>query len=620
MGSFSWILPNNRIEPENPMVVFADELEIENLGLGASNSSSETNAQEDSEKQQDEEQEEKDEQDQQDQQKEQEEQEKQEEKQEEQIEEQELENIEQNDNRQQPGEDSGKAEEGNQIKDGNGEAIEGDGDIPSDKGDQGTENPGEGDDTGDDDPGLVTDLYNRIIAISELEEDVLHFYAYYSDKKVDANIRVNYKHKSDTGSGTYLNADDTNYQAKLRLGTNYITIYYSDAGGVRHYSRFIINYQADKADKDNPEVGKHPTNIETNLDNWQGPIKTTEFTLTVRARTWENKQIYSNQIQVMMDGKVISNPTGSSTYEYELFFPVPREGEVTHHTITVLAWDDEGNSRFITYNVEYHFHDTGSVIGTVRVSIDATTVGLGILDSDTVELIQGETTAHVVTRMLDNNGYEFNHAGTLDNGFYLRSITRGDTFRRAKIDSRLKVLLERDGITFTSPSSRDKLGEFDFTRDSGWLYSVNGALYPGKSMSAWKLNDGDTVHIRFTLASGKDVGGNVNDSDGMTSYCGKWIEGTFIPLNHNFVESDRLEPTATEAGYIEHMCSKCHEKKREELPATGGSEEPPEIPDPPEEPELPDPPDEEPEIPDPPDEESEEPEVPDPPDEEDPEN
>lgn len=45
MGSFSWILPNNRIEPENPMVVFADELEIENLGLGASNSSSETNAQ-----------------------------------------------------------------------------------------------------------------------------------------------------------------------------------------------------------------------------------------------------------------------------------------------------------------------------------------------------------------------------------------------------------------------------------------------------------------------------------------------------------------------------------------------------------------------------------------------
>ena len=53
------------------------------------------------------------------------------------------------------------------------------------------------------------------------------------------------------------------------------------------------------------------------------------------------------------------------------------------------------------------------------------------------------------------------------------------------------------------------LGEFDFTMDSGWLYSVNGE-YMSVGMSSYFPADGDEVRLRFSLYSGADVGGGVN--------------------------------------------------------------------------------------------------------------
>ena len=60
----------------------------------------------------------------------------------------------------------------------------------------------------------------------------------------------------------------------------------------------------------------------------------------------------------------------------------------------------------------------------------------------------------------------------------------------------------------------------------------------------------------------------------LSSYCGLWINGSYQALGHDFVETDRLEPTETEDGYIHYRCSKCHEEKTDILPATGGGTEP----------------------------------------------
>lgn len=48
----------------------------------------------------------------------------------------------------------------------------------------------------------------------------------------------------------------------------------------------------------------------------------------------------------------------------------------------------------------------------------------------------------------------------------------------------------------------DSLGEFDYYRWSGWMFSYNGR-YPGYSMSACKPQDGAVIRLRYTLALGK---------------------------------------------------------------------------------------------------------------------
>ena len=472
---------------------------------------------------------------------------------------------------------------------------------PAESGDENVDDPGIGELPGEEEHGLVTDLYSRIITFSELKDDIIPFYAYYSNAEVDANIKVNYKHEKETGNGTWLAVKgEHDYEANLKLGKNYITIYYTDENGNRNWTRIVLTYQAEKADAEHPEIGEHPPVIETNLDDWRDDIKTNEFTFIVSAKTWKGKRIYSDSIQVKMDGEVVMNPTGSGVYEYVLRFNRPIVGDYESHTIHVLAWDSEGNSRYVEYKIRYHYHNDGEKLGTVQVVIDATTVECGIVDSGTIELKAGETAAEVVVKMLEEYGYNYRCTGSLESEFYLASINRADAFKGCHIGERLRALLERDGITFTSPGSRDQLGEFDFTRGSGWLYFINGEYCPGKAMSAWVLNGDDVITLRYTLAYGKDVGGASEIEGALTSYCAKWINGQIIELNHNYVESSRMDAEPGKDGYIEYTCTKCGEIKQEVLPATG---EEPENPDPSggEEPENPDPSGggEEPENPDP---------------------
>lgn len=500
-----------------------------------------------------------------------------------------------------PGEDSdeGKGENpGDDIDDGKK-------DNPGENGGTEIEDPGNGDEDNENEPGLVTNLYNRIITVPELEEDRFEFYVYYSDPSVNANIRVNYRHKNDKGSGTYLKAEQEKYyQAELSLGTNYITIYFTDKDGKRNYTRYVITYQAEKAAEENPSVGEHPPVITTTFDNWEGDIKTNEFTFVVTAKTWRGETIYADNIEVKMDGQPITNPTGSGNYEYVLQFERPNVGDYSNHVVTVLAWDNEGNSRWVKYDIRYHAHDEGNEIGNVYVVIDATTVGCGIVDECEIEIKSGDTAAVAVLEALEQNGYEVSYGGNLQTELYLRSISRADAFRGCEIDSRLGTLLERDGVAFTPKGTRDKLGEFDFTQGSGWLYFINGTLCPGKAMSSWKLNGGETISLRYTLAWGKDMGVASYDKGSLTSYCAAWVDGSIHELGHDFVETGRVEAAEGQDGYIEYTCTKCQEVKQEiiEAPENPDPEEPenPEVPVDPAEPERPEEP-EEPENPEEPD-------------------
>lgn len=577
-AAFTWMLPEHMVEPENPIRTEAEELKVDvRMQDGVSDAQSENELQGEDEQ---EEQEEAD-------------------TRQEEIAEEEPEQP-----PEQPPEKETVVEENKEVSEelppelGESEKTNGEGQgdtgensenvpgtdesgkLPAEGGDETIDESGTGETPGEDEHGLVTDLYSRIITFSELENDTISFYAYYSDASVDAQIKVNCKHESESGNGTWLAVrGEHDYETKLKLGKNYITIYYTDGKGDRNWARMVLTYQAEKADAQNPVIGEHPPVIQTNLDDWRDDINTKEFTFVVSAKTWQGRRIYSDCIQVRLDGKLVTNPTGSGIYEYVLRFERPNMGDYDTHTVSVLAWDAEGNSRYVEYQIRYYFHNEGEKLGNVQVVIDATTVECGIVDEGSVELKAGETAAQVVIRMLEEYGYSYRHTGSLESEFYLSSISRANAFKGCHIGERLQRLLERDGITFTSPGSRDKLGEFDFTRGSGWLYFINGDLCPGKAMSAWTLNGGETITLRFTLAYGKDVGESYDSEGALSSYCAKWVNGQVIELGHDFRESAREEAGSDTDGYIEYTCTRCEETRREVLPATG---EEPENPDPPE--------------------------------------
>ena len=191
------------------------------------------------------------------------------------------------------------------------------------------------------------------------------------------------------------------------------------------------------------------------------------------------------------------------------------------------------------------------------------------------DVVEGETAASVLLRFLQERGYEPDYQGSATMNFYLRRISRGDIAYRANVPEHLWELILRDGITTNDNYDRDSIGEFDYTQGSGWMYSINGTLYEGTGMSGYKVRNGITIYVRFTLSYGKDIGGYDSTGGGygsLSSYCGLWINGGYQALGHDFVETDRLEPTETEDGYIHYRCSKCHEEKTDILPATGGTE------------------------------------------------
>lgn len=463
-----------------------------------------------------------------------------------------------------------------QPTDGNHPGGNGDGNS-SGNGDTGqsggTDVPTEG---GEDDTQLriVTDLSNCTITYDQLENDTLPFYAYIinGDKMT---LKVKLQNSATPQNGHYLTGEGKNYTAKLQRGeVNRFTLYVKDGRDTVHEVTYLVRYMAQKADADHPTIGEHPPTIHTNLEGVT-ELSNRNFTLTVQSRDYHGKSIVSSNMEVRMDGQRISNPTGGPVYEYELYFPDPTVGDVTQHHITITAWDNEGNSTYVAYDITYHFIDSGEVIGTATIILDATTVGLDIMEEPfTYKVKQGEPASYAILAMLEEYGYEVEYSGTPDIGFYIRRIGRGGMMDYYTIPDNLWSKIQADGLTLTGQYFNDSLGEFDFTQGSGWVYSIGGETYAGKGLSNYYLSGGDTLYLRFTLAYGKDVGGFV-DEDGssygtLKSYCGKWLNGQYIPQHLWGDEVHTDAPTCTQDGQTYQICTVCGEKfVQETTPALG---------------------------------------------------
>lgn len=483
-----------------------------------------------------------------------------------------------------PTDNPGKGDQGGSKSDDNKGGSEDSGDHGDGTGGDDGDHGGSGGDHGsggeeDDTPRIYTTLKTQQLTKAELPDSKLTFVAYPLGKG-DLHIRVRLKNETNSGNGLLLTSQNNqDYEAQLDFNAdNLFVLSLYDGETFLGLVQYRVGYYANLADDTHPTVGDYPPSIVTNLDGASLDMSSQTFPLTVIARA--NAElgagvIYSNQIRVTLDGKTVEKSYGDSQPTYELYFDPPQLGDEETHIVRVLAWDGNGNSTMKVYTVTYHQISEGDPAGSVDVVLDATTIGLGILDTGTLDIVEGETAASVLLRFLQERGYEPDYQGSATMNFYLRRINRGDIAYRANVPEHLWELILRDGITTNDNYDRDSIGEFDYTQGSGWMYSINGTLYEGTGMSGYKVRNGITIYVRFTLSYGKDIGGYDSTGGGygsLSSYCGLWINGGYQALGHDFVETDRLEPTETEDGYIHYRCSKCHEEKTDILPATGGTE------------------------------------------------
>ncbi len=429
---------------------------------------------------------------------------------------------------------------------------------------------------------LVTDLKNRTIPYGELPEGKLQFYAYLQNAEKGASVRVLLEGRRLSGSA------GGRFSAALQQGKNVFTLLVYQDGTLLQTVTKTVHYQAPMADGDNAQVGEDPPTIVTNLRDDGNTVRNKNFTLQVTAYN-SRGAIYHNHLRVLLDGVEITQYTGGSTVEYPLYLKPGTVGDSIRHTVEVIAWDDNGNSSYKKYTIDYLFSEEGQVIGTATLRLDLTTLGMGIVDSETYDVRQGEAASYLVARFLEDGGFTASAKGTKEVGYYLQRISGGGAFADAQIPAELKNLLTLDGWEIKRPAAyKDSLGEFDYTVGSGWMFSVNG-YYPGQSLSNVYLDDGDVLSLVFTLAYGKDIGGAAAAANRGTLpfYCGTWLGGTYTPQHvfengkcavcgqaqeahvHTWAETVAAAPTCEAPGEMTLTCTECGEISTRSIPALG---------------------------------------------------
>ena len=293
-------------------------------------------------------------------------------------------------------------------------------------------------------------------------------------------------------------------------------------------------------------------------------------------------------ILVTLDEIEVTKPTSSGdSWEYGLFPFNPETGDRNEHTLYVYAEDAYGNwgeekLTLIGFRVE-----PGQKIGDATIYVDMTVLGVGVVGPIPYEVLADEPISYVVAKAImgKDTGEPFgaatkgtlhwrgDYGGTLDTGFYLRSLNtdyRADALEDAvwpgsteeevldAIDARFGAgtgravlwrCLYRNGLN-KSAGSGSTFGEFDYTSGSGWMYSIGGSYYPGQSMSAVCLKDGDVLTLRYTLAYGWDIGGGSDNYGNVVGYCAEGRNGT-IYVNH------RWETAEDPDGSIHYVCRCC---------------------------------------------------------------
>lgn len=250
-----------------------------------------------------------------------------------------------------------------------------------------------------------------------------------------------------------------------------------------------------------PEVNYSPS-VASDLTDGE-TVNGSYRTFYVRGEDYKGNYLGASNLEVYGNGtKLYSTADEGDMVKYRLDLT---DGE---NKIKITVTDKEGRTITVTYTIYKGDEKEPEPAGTVTFSLEASTVGLGYLIGPSEEVYyEGEQLSYVIDRVLQKYGYTYRYDGSLTNGFYLKHVIRSGITNGYSIPDDLYAKLQEVNCEIED-YHLDSLGEFDFTKNSGWMYYVNGAEM-SSGISTYYPADGDEIRIRFSLYAGADVGGSM---------------------------------------------------------------------------------------------------------------
>ncbi|MGN0633175.1 MAG: DUF4430 domain-containing protein [Oscillospiraceae bacterium] len=342
---------------------------------------------------------------------------------------------------------------------------------------------------------LITDLYSHTRSDEKLE-----FTAYVGGDVLSSKLTVYHKNKKLKPSGSV-------YSCTLDMGDNRISIkavYTDDSGEHTEQLEFNVKLIAETTEETAPYLSYH---------NVPQEVRGSVYTLDLAPVDHTGGRLYSESLFVTLNGVVLSRSWEGEYISYLLNLSA---GE---NSLNIRVTDSEGRYTDYSFVITCLAAADGEIIGQASLTVDANVLGLGvILPEMTFDIRQGESAARAVVNALMQNGFEVGGVGDLDGGYYLSRLYKPQTFGGAYIPEELSQRIGEDPeVYFTDNKDPDSLGDKDFTTASGWMVCVNGR-YLSYGLGDLHLKDGDRVELRFTLAYGKDIGGNVGGENYDLSY------------------------------------------------------------------------------------------------------
>ena len=182
------------------------------------------------------------------------------------------------------------------------------------------------------------------------------------------------------------------------------------------------------------------------------------------------------------------------------------------NTVTISAM-----GKTVSYTIFYEKAEPGEVVGQAVFAMEAFTLGGGyIIEPQYVDIIEGENSAELLLRILDENGFTYDYTGSPESNFYLSSI-EGSALSKIDADGNTIPEVLRSKLGSVSSREPNVLGEFDYTSGSGWMYCVN-CVFPNVGFADYYMGDGDVMRVQFTLTLGADIGGGHSLGGGGGAY------------------------------------------------------------------------------------------------------